>query len=117
MILLGNDFWKAYNGMCTSKFSGAPYDVLADLEQTCSAVFQNKLRQEGIKFDEATLDDKISSYETLIPGSTGKDPKNYFSRENGELREVAAATVEGDDAVKLEIMNRMPTYSKGLGKH
>ena len=118
MILLGNDFWNALNGMNEAKKSGSNYDVFADLEGTCSAVFQNKLKKDGIKSDEEELKEEIWSYEANIPGSTGKDPNYSLTGEIKNLKKVAYETLEGNDMAIIDINSRKPSqlHSKELRK-
>ncbi len=121
MILLGNDFWNAYNGMNeakNSKVKSSDYDVFADLEESCSAIFQNKLKQDGIKYSEEELEDITSSYEANIPGSTGKNPDYSLTRETKGLKEVAKDTIEGNDMTIYDINSRKPSqvHSKELRK-
>ncbi len=116
MILLGNDFWNALNGMNEAKNRTSDYDVFANLEESCSAIFQNKLKQNGIKYSEEELEDMVSSYEANIPGNTGKDPNYSLTRTTKGLKEVAKETLEGNDIAIYDINSRKPSQAKGLRK-
>ncbi len=116
MILLGNDFWNTLNGMHDAKMNEASdYDVFADLEESCSAIFQNKLIRHGIEKSEEEIKNLISSYEANIPGTIG-DPNYSLTRKTGRLKEVAVGTLEGDDMAIFNINSRKPSQSKGLRK-
>ena len=113
MILRGNDFWNAYNGMLDGNLTGARYDVLSDLIETSSARFQNEIKNIGIKYSEEKLEDIISSYEAEIPGISGMNVNHYFKKEVKNLDVVGKKVKEGNNAILLEIEARRP---KGFRK-
>lgn len=116
-ILLGDDFWNAYNGLMDSKTSGALWDdVFSALVTSSNIKFGNMLKNNGIKLDEDELDESVSSFKPFILGGDYDldNPNIYFSSKNNGLKESAKEAKEGLMASLYEIESRKPSFGKSL---
>ena len=117
-ILLGDDFWNTYNGLMDSKISGALgwERSLADLVTSANFKIDSLIKNSGIKYDEETLYDKVSSFEPFILGGDHEldDPNIYFSNKNTGLKESSKESKEDLMVSLYEIESRKPSISRSL---
>ena len=105
MMLLGDDFWDAYQGLRKSKLNGVTYDILSDLEESCSIRHQHVTGRDISRVTAEQIEDKLNDFVEFLPGSTGKGADKYYKTQYSNLKKTAATAKEDNTIVALDKEN------------